>query len=301
MTDTNKILSIVFPVALLGACTPVVPPELANARRAYQQAMGGPAAQTAPAELHKAKASLDAAEQSFSDSPKSQRTLDLAYVAERTAETADAIGATEQSRQARLGAERDYVKVQGQALGSARENLNKTREQLAQADRDRTVSEQALGSERSARADAERKAAEAEQKAKEAQESLAKLAMVKQEDRGLVITLSGSVLFASNKSDLLPEAQQRLDQVASALMATKERKLVIEGYTDSRGSDSMNLELSRRRAEAVRNYIVSRGYDGDLVTFTGMGKARPVADNSSAEGRANNRRVEIVVQKNKND
>ena len=301
MTVTNKILSIVVPVALLGACTPIIPPELANARRAYSQAMQGPAAQAAPSELHKAKEALDEAEHAFSDSPKAQRTLDLAYVAERKAETADAIGATEQSKNARLGAERDYVKVQGQALGEARGQLNKTREQLALTEKDRQAQEAALGTERSARADAERKAADAEARAKEAQDNLAKLAMVKQEDRGMVITLSGSVLFASNKSDLLPEAQRRLDQVASALMATKERKIVIEGYTDSRGSENMNLDLSRRRAEAVRNYIVSRGYDGDLVTFTGMGKARPIADNGSAEGRANNRRVEIVVQKNKND
>jgi outer membrane protein OmpA-like peptidoglycan-associated protein len=289
MTVTKKILSIVAPAAFLAACTPVVPPELANARRAYQQAMQGPAATSAPSELHKAKESLDAAEQAFADSPKAQRTLDLAYVAERKAETADAIGATEQNRQARLSAEREYVKTQGVALGNARNELNMSREQLAQAERDRAAQAQELGTERNARM-------AAEQRAKEAQDSLAKLAMVKQEERGMVITLSGSVLFASNKAELLPEAQTRLDQVAQALMATKERKIVIEGYTDSRGSDDHNLDLSRRRAEAVRNYIVSRGYEGDLVTAEGMGKARPVADNTSAEGRANNRRVEIVVK-----
>ena len=301
MSIRKTIISFVIPIGFLAACTPVVPPELANARRAYTQAMQGPAAQAAPAELHKAKESLDDAERAFHDDAKAQKTLDLAYVAERKAQTADAIGSTEQERQARLAAERDYVSAQGQALGQARGDLNKTKEQLAQAERDRQSQNQALGSERSAREAAEKKAADAEQRAKEAQDSLAKLAMVKQEERGMVITLSGSVLFASNKSELLPDAQQRLDQVASALMATKERHIVIEGYTDSRGSDDHNVELSRRRAEAVRQYIVSKGYEGDLVTAAGMGKAKPIADNSSAEGRANNRRVEIVVQKQKND
>ncbi len=106
--------------------------------------------------------------------------------------------------------------------------------------------------------------------------------------------------FTNQEAVLLPDAQRRLDQVAQALLATKEKKIVIAGYTDSRGKDSYNLDLSRRRAEAVRSYIVSRGYDSDLISAEGMGPANPVSDNTSAEGRANNRRVEIVV-KNKGD
>jgi outer membrane protein OmpA-like peptidoglycan-associated protein len=112
-----------------------------------------------------------------------------------------------------------------------------------------------------------------------------------------VISLSGSVLFATNKSELLPAAQDRLEQVADALLATKERRLTIEGHTDSQGSSSRNLKLSQDRAESVRAFIISRGYPGDLIRAQGMGEDRPVAGNASAEERANNRRVEIIVDR----
>ena len=78
-------------------------------------------------------------------------------------------------------------------------------------------------------------------------------------------------------------------------MATKERNLTVEGHTDSRGTSSSNQELSQQRADAVRTYIISRGYPSDLIHAHGIGQDRPVADNLSAEGRANNRRVEIII------
>jgi len=113
----------------------------------------------------------------------------------------------------------------------------------------------------------------------------------------MVITLSGSVLFASNKADVLPAAHAKLDDVANALAKQDpESKIVVQGYTDSRGSDALNQDLSQRRAETVRAYLVSRGVASDRITAQGMGAANPIADNGSAEGRADNRRVEIVVQ-----
>ncbi len=113
----------------------------------------------------------------------------------------------------------------------------------------------------------------------------------------MVITLSGSVLFASAQWELLPEAQVKLGDVAKALSERDpDSKMVVEGYTDSQGTPSFNLDLSQKRADAVRTYLVSRGIAGDGVTAQGFGLGRPVADNGSAEGRANNRRVEIVVQ-----
>jgi len=268
----NKVLSLVITLGLYGACAPTIPPELANARRAYSQAATGAAAQNAPADLHKAKEALEVAERAFEDRPGAQSTLDLAYVAERKSQQAEAIGQTEQARLSRAQAAEEYEQAQAQLLGQTQGQLQKTREQLAAR----------------------------EQAAKDAQQRLSNIASVKQEDRGMVITLTGSVLFPSNQSTLLPSARERLDQVANALLNSKERSLVIEGYTDSRGSDSHNLELSRRRAEAVRQYLVARGYDGDLVIAEGLGEARPVANNATPEGRANNRRVEIVV-KNKGD
>ena len=168
--------------------------------------------------------------------------------------------------------------------------------QTAQSQIVKNTKEDLAASERKAALRTEQLAA-AEKKAADAQAALAKLAAVKEEARGLVITLSGSVLFASGKSALLPAAQDRLNQVADALLATKERKLVVEGHTDAQGSNSSNQVLSQKRADAVRSYLISRGYPGDLIQAQGIGEDRPIADNANAEGRANNRRVEIVVDR----
>ena len=112
----------------------------------------------------------------------------------------------------------------------------------------------------------------------------------------MVITLSGSVLFASNKDALLPAAQERLGQVADALKTQDDHKIVVEGHTDSQGSAASNQGLSERRAQSVVSYLVSRGVPTDKIRAQGLGPNRPVSDNATVEGRANNRRVEIIVQ-----
>jgi outer membrane protein OmpA-like peptidoglycan-associated protein len=180
--------------------------------------------------------------------------------------------------------------------------LLKTREQLTEAQRAQDQQAQQTGVERTAREEAERralasdqKAAEAELKARQANDALAKLA-AKEEERGMVITLSGSVLFRSNDSTLLPAAQSRLDQVADALVA-KNREVVVEGHTDSKGTQSNNMGLSQRRADSVRSYLVSRGFPTQKIVARGIGPDRPIAENKTAEGRANNRRVEIIIAK----
>jgi outer membrane protein OmpA-like peptidoglycan-associated protein len=112
----------------------------------------------------------------------------------------------------------------------------------------------------------------------------------------MVITLSGGVLFVTNKSDLLPGAQVKLGQVADALgTQDTESKIVVNGYTDSQGTAAYNQDLSQRRAQSVRDYLVTKGIASDRITAVGFGLNNPVADNATAEGRANNRRVEIVV------
>jgi outer membrane protein OmpA-like peptidoglycan-associated protein len=95
----------------------------------------------------------------------------------------------------------------------------------------------------------------------------------------------------------LPTAQAKLNDVAIALTKQDaESKIIIEGHTDSQGEPAYNQDLSQRRAQSVRDYLVSRGMAADRVTAQGFGLTRPIADNTSPEGRANNRRVEIVVQ-----
>jgi outer membrane protein OmpA-like peptidoglycan-associated protein len=128
---------------------------------------------------------------------------------------------------------------------------------------------------------------------------LAALASLKEEQRGLVLTLSGSILFRSAESNLLPQARTKLDQVAKALLAIRARNLIVEGHTDSKGSDAYNQSLSQRRSDAVRDYLVQSGYPADRIQSRGLGEGSPIANNASAEGRANNRRVEIVIEREK--
>ena len=288
MKPIKYLVSIVF-VGLLAGCGANVPPaELINARQAYQHASAGQAAQLVPAELHKAQAALAIAEKSFQDEPESYRTKDLAYVADRKAKMAEALAVTVAENATTAKANKDYQATQTEILKNTKADLASSEKNLASSEKSDLLKSEQLAAEKNARLDADNRASKA-------QSDLADLAAVKEEERGLVITLSGSVLFASNKSDLLPSAQDRLNHVADALLATKERNLTVDGFTDSQGSVSYNQDLSQRRADAVRTYLISRGYPGELILAEGIGENRPVADNSNAEGRANNRRVEIIV------
>ena len=281
-------------------CASAPPVELTNARAAYTRASGGPAAKVTPAELHKAKVALDHAEASFSEDEDAQKTIDLAYVAERTAQIAEARAQKVLAEKSSTEATQQLATKQSEIATQTAGALALTREQLGEAERGKAQHAQQAGAERAARDEAEKKAAASEQraaaseqKATDANEALAKLA-AKEDERGMVITLSGSVLFHSNDAELLPAAQTRLDQVAQALVA-KDKTVVVEGYTDARGSQKTNMNLSQRRAESVRAYLVTRGFPTEKISARGMGPDRPVADNANAEGRANNRRVEIVI------
>jgi outer membrane protein OmpA-like peptidoglycan-associated protein len=270
-------------VLLTAGCGASAPQELVSARTAYDRASHGPASQINPAGLHSAKQTLDVAEHSFSEEGDSQETKDLAYIAERRAQTAEARAQDLQSVKQKEETLARMHAAQTAQVALASEELGRARAQIG-------AQGQELTSERERREDADRRAAAATA-------ALAGLGTVRQEARGMVITLSGSVLFASNKSDLLPAAQRKLADVADALTKQDPRsKLIVEGYADSQGAAAYNQELSQRRAESVRGYLVSHGISPDRVTAQGFGATRPIADNASAEGRANNRRVEIVVQ-----
>jgi outer membrane protein OmpA-like peptidoglycan-associated protein len=286
-------MSLVF-----AGCTAMVPKELTDARAVYARASFGPAAQAAPSELHKAKDSLDLAERAFLDAPDAQYTRDLAYVAERKAELAESVAVRELDKQNKAVSEHQYQTTQTQIQKDTKMELTLNRAQLAEAGRKNELRTVELDHERDVRVMAELLAADGEHM-RAIQEQLTRLAAVKSEQRGLVITLSSDDLFPTDESTLLPEADTRLDHVADVLMATKERNLVVEGHTDAHGSVDHNLELAQRRAETVRTYLVSRGYQADRIQARGIGKARPISDNGSSEGRATNRRVEIVVEPKK--
>jgi outer membrane protein OmpA-like peptidoglycan-associated protein len=277
MENTMKPLffqSMAVATAIFGCATAEPSPELVDARRAYAQAEAGPAAQLQPAELLTARQALTQAEEAFKEDPGSETETHLAYIAQRKSELATADAEISAAKAAEDKAEAEY-----------REQL----EQGGSAELQRTKAELAV--EREARIAAEAKASEA-------LKSLEQVATINETHRGTVITMSGSVLFPSGKEQLSPQAKKNLDQVATVLTNTpKDRQLIVEGYTDSRGKDTYNATLSQKRADTVRTYLVGRGVRAEQITAMGRGEESPIADNETSDGRASNRRVEIIIGK----
>jgi outer membrane protein OmpA-like peptidoglycan-associated protein len=116
----------------------------------------------------------------------------------------------------------------------------------------------------------------------------------KDTERGLIVNM-GDLLFDIGKATLRPDAREKLARLSGLVLAHPGLKLEAEGHTDSTGSDSLNQRLSESRSEAVRAYLESQGIAAANLTAQGFGKERPVADNTTAKGRQQNRRVEIVV------
>jgi len=112
----------------------------------------------------------------------------------------------------------------------------------------------------------------------------------------VVMTL-GDVNFAFDKATLTPAADEKIDKAVAHVNSMPNEKFELKGYTDSIGSDAYNMKLSQRRADAVRNAMVKKGVSADQITAKGYGKADPVADNATKEGRAQNRRVELFGRK----
>ena len=246
-------------------------PQLKQAQNEYAKAAQGPAAKYSPAELQTAKSTLDQANAALETGDRNL-VDDKAALALSKTNLAESVGRTNQA-----AAERD----------AALSQLHITREQMlskTQADLDR---------ERQARASAEAQLAAQEKE-------LQQYAQVRDVSRGTVITLSGAVLFKSGKADLLPGAQDKLNHVADFLKKSP-RPVVIEGYTDSRGSSKKNQTLSEKRAQAVADYLVSQGVPADRLQAVGKGESSPIASNSTSSGRSENRRVEIVLQKGPSD
>lgn len=123
-------------------------------------------------------------------------------------------------------------------------------------------------------------------------------ATVVREGEGIIVKFDSGILFDVNKTDLKSAAQSNLQNLAKSLSANPETNIMIIGHTDNTGSDSYNMDLSVRRAEAVKSYVVSNGVAGSRLTTQGKGEGEPIGDNNTEAGRAQNRRVEIVIVAN---
>ena len=120
-------------------------------------------------------------------------------------------------------------------------------------------------------------------------------AKVERVGEGIKITFDSGILFDVDSSVLQPESRSNIESLANILNRYPDTEIVVEGDTDSTGSEDYNLALSERRAQAVANYQISLGVDSERISIIGLGETNPVATNETVEGRQQNRRVEIAI------
>lgn len=252
--------------------------EAAKRDLAATGAQAAQAAEKARAEADAAKAQADVATQQAQAEAEARKQAEAA-----AANTRMSLEQTE----AALADIRRQLAAQGTTLDE-QTRLLKERETALQAQ---------VESMRAERDKAERERNSAQAERDKALVEMRRLGDVAEKaDKSLVLTLGSEVMFRSRQAALLPRAKEKLDQLAEALQSLgSDQQFVIEGHTDSRGTAAYNRRLSRLRALAVRSYLIKRGVDPDRIRAEGRGEDEPVADNSDAEGRANNRRVEIIV------
>jgi len=261
---SQKYLLLTAVALALGACASAPQPNAAleTARAQVSAAASDPnVAQYDALDLQAARQDLAAAEAANSNRDEPQ-TDQMAYIAAQTARVAQqrAAAKADDARIAQGTAERDRIQAQARSHEA----------NVAVAQRNAAL-------EQSAQLQAEVEALKA-----------------KQTDRGLVLTL-GDVLFDTGRATLSPGAAAKLDRLASFLNEHPDRRVQIEGFTDSVGGDAYNLDLSERRAEAVKAALTVRGIDPSRIATEGYGKAYPVASNTDSGGRQLNRRVEVVI------
>ena len=124
---------------------------------------------------------------------------------------------------------------------------------------------------------------------------LKQIAETKRTDQGLITKMKSDILFDTGKADLKPAAQDNLKKMADIMKKYPEDVLTIKGYTDGTGSTGLNETLSKKRADAVKGTLVAGGLPESTISTKGMGPAEPIGDNKTADGRKQNRRVEIEV------
>jgi len=136
---------------------------------------------------------------------------------------------------------------------------------------------------------------------KQAEELSADLegATVTRVGEGIKITFDSGLLFGVDQSTLNPAAQGNLDELAATLKKYDDTDVLVEGHTDADGSDDHNRALAERRAQSVKGYLVSQGVGSSRFSTMGYGESQPVADNSTTDGKARNRRVEVAIYANK--
>jgi len=287
---SKTLVAAAVAAALLSACAtaPVQPDGAAEARYKLTQLQSDPNLATrAPAAVKDADAAVRVAEQPEVDKDLAAYRV---YLADRKVEIAKAQAQTSfaEDQRVQLSTQREKARLDA-----------RTRE--ADAAKGQVATAQAQGAEEKAAADQARgeadvartAAASSEQQTAELQRQLDEL-QAKSTDRGLVVTL-GDVLFTTGRADLQAGAVGNLGRLVTFLNKYPNRTVAIEGYTDSVGSEGSNQRLSERRADSVKSYLAAQGIGAIRLSASGKGESDPVADNGSASGRQQNRRVEVII------
>ena len=272
---------------------PSAPFYVLQARNARRIALDQGAQERASAVFAKAEALLAQAE----DRKQGKARLGLAKQAAQTFEDARLISETkareEREQRAREEAERSRREAeiaQQQAEAAQRQAMAaQGQASAAQADAD-AARRQAMMAD-AALDQAQREKAALREKLRQ---QFTVIFETRETARGLILNMS-NVLFDFKKATLRPEAREKLARLAGIVLATPGLRLSVEGHADAIGTDEYNQQLSEKRAGSVRDYLVAQGVDGQTVTAKGFGESQPVASNDTAEGRQQNRRVEIVV------
>jgi outer membrane protein OmpA-like peptidoglycan-associated protein len=269
----------------LGACASMPQPNAAleTARAAVQTAEADPNVNKyAPLDLDRARQDLSIAENA-SLHHKDAEIDQPAYLATQNARLAQARGAAkaDDARVASGQIERDQIMLAARTREAENAKAAAANSQVVAAvalnQRDQANQDAARANEETARVQAELDALKATPT-----------------PRGLVLTL-GDVLFDTGRAELKSGAGRKLDQLAQFLVEHPDRRVQIDGFTDSVGTDSYNEDLSQRRADSVKAALINRGVDPSRIGTEGYGKAYPVASNNESGGRQLNRRVEVVI------
>ena len=270
--------------------------------RAAVEAAAKEATETAEeARLMAVKQKAEDEAQAAASAREAKARADAAAEAKRRADAEAAQAQAEQARAAAEQAKAEAERMKEEAVAAAQEAARQ-KEEAEKAKAEAVAQQQVLAAETDkARAAAAQSEGLRQQAEKEKQELRARLLQqlnsilaTRDSARGLIANMS-DVLFRSGSFELLPGARERLAKVSGIVLAYPSLHVAVEGHTDSVGSDQYNQDLSEHRAQAVRDYFVQQGISASAVEARGFGKSEPIASNDTAEGRQQNRRVELVL------
>ena len=273
--------------AILSACASMPNQSLTEAHSSYNNARTNPEiTNLAALELKDAGDTLNRADYAFNKDEDDETVNHLAYVAKQQVDIAQetAKGKTAELAVANASAKRNQVQLDAR---TAEADTAKLQVEIVEEKANWQATQLAV-----ANANSER-----DQALIAEQEMQLQALNAKKTERGMVITL-GDVLFSTNKAQLKSGGTRNVQKLADFLTQYPQYKVLVEGYTDSRGSDEFNQELSDRRADAVQTALMEMAISSGRVATRGYGEAFPVASNDNAGGRQLNRRVEIILSDN---